>query len=357
MKKYIEKGNIQNEHSDYIWPISRSVTPDEMNTSFGPRINSNEWQFHRGMDLPVTELTPVYAITSGSIYLAGDGNDSFESRHVVIKVTPNSKNKRALFLIYLHLSQIGKYIEEGVEVGKGDYIGNVGLDKVPYHYLHIEFREANNKGRLDNRRIKHPLNYLPYIDTVNFNGKLRAKYQKSGPTTIKARLSFVGIDKNEGDLRAVEVSIYRNNSIITEPKIVDFEKAATIDKSGDNNDNLIFNNKDIGIEGYQTSNMGSKRYNDLHYGILIRNIADDCDKLSAKVIDIGGNVTESLDITILQLSSFEQSLNFEDGLMPPSGWRVAKSRTESNDENYIQSCRFPMKLLQLILEIGVCYVE
>jgi hypothetical protein len=27
--------------SEFIWPLSRSITPDEMNTSFGPRINSN----------------------------------------------------------------------------------------------------------------------------------------------------------------------------------------------------------------------------------------------------------------------------------------------------------------------------
>jgi hypothetical protein len=24
--------------TDYIWPLSKSATPDEMNTSFGPRI-------------------------------------------------------------------------------------------------------------------------------------------------------------------------------------------------------------------------------------------------------------------------------------------------------------------------------
>jgi hypothetical protein len=38
--------------SDYIWPLSKSMTPDEVNTSFAPRINRNEWDFHDGIDLP-----------------------------------------------------------------------------------------------------------------------------------------------------------------------------------------------------------------------------------------------------------------------------------------------------------------
>jgi hypothetical protein len=38
--------------SDYIWSLSKSMTPDEVNTSFAPRINRNEWDFHDGIDLP-----------------------------------------------------------------------------------------------------------------------------------------------------------------------------------------------------------------------------------------------------------------------------------------------------------------
>src|SRR5262245_25412381 len=46
-----ESSNAQNQKqvkmaSNYIWPLSKSTTPDEMNTSFGPRINTNKWDFH-----------------------------------------------------------------------------------------------------------------------------------------------------------------------------------------------------------------------------------------------------------------------------------------------------------------------
>lgn len=48
--------------TDYIWPLSNSTTPDEMNTSFGPRINNNKWDFHDGIDLPAPIGTPVHGI-------------------------------------------------------------------------------------------------------------------------------------------------------------------------------------------------------------------------------------------------------------------------------------------------------
>ena len=38
--------------SDYVWPLSKSTAADTMNTSFGPRINRNKWDFHDGIDLP-----------------------------------------------------------------------------------------------------------------------------------------------------------------------------------------------------------------------------------------------------------------------------------------------------------------
>lgn len=55
--------------ANYIWPLSNSTTPDEMNTSFGPRINKNRWDFHDGIDLPSDEgITPVYAMRDGKVH-------------------------------------------------------------------------------------------------------------------------------------------------------------------------------------------------------------------------------------------------------------------------------------------------
>jgi murein DD-endopeptidase MepM/ murein hydrolase activator NlpD len=46
----------------FIWPLSRSAMPDEMNTSFAPRVDSDRWDFHDGIDLPAAIGTPEYAM-------------------------------------------------------------------------------------------------------------------------------------------------------------------------------------------------------------------------------------------------------------------------------------------------------
>jgi len=57
-----------------------------MNTSFGPRINRNKWDFHDGIDLPAPIGTKVHAMRRGKVHRAGPGNPGpggFSSRHVV----------------------------------------------------------------------------------------------------------------------------------------------------------------------------------------------------------------------------------------------------------------------------------
>jgi hypothetical protein len=88
--------------TDYIWPVSNSATPDEMNTSFGPRINNNKWDFHDGIDRPAPIGTPVHAMRAGTVHLAGPRDDRFSSRHVVLKV--DDPKDGLMYLVYLHLA-------------------------------------------------------------------------------------------------------------------------------------------------------------------------------------------------------------------------------------------------------------
>ena len=55
----------------FIWPLGKGTTPDEMNTSFGPRIDADRWDFHDGIDLPAAVGTPVHAMADGVVHRAG----------------------------------------------------------------------------------------------------------------------------------------------------------------------------------------------------------------------------------------------------------------------------------------------
>ena len=50
--------------TDFIWPLNKTSTPDEMNTSYGPRIDADRWDFHDGIDLPAAVGTPVHAMAT-----------------------------------------------------------------------------------------------------------------------------------------------------------------------------------------------------------------------------------------------------------------------------------------------------
>ena len=56
---------------DYVWPLGNGMSPDEMNTSFGPRIDEDRWDFHDGIDLPAPIGTDVHAMRGGKVHHAG----------------------------------------------------------------------------------------------------------------------------------------------------------------------------------------------------------------------------------------------------------------------------------------------
>ena len=150
--------------SHFVWPLSKSPTPDEMNTSFGPRIDADRWDFHDGIDLPAPLGTPVHAMADGVVHRAGPADKTgpgqgFGSTHVLLQVCDPTDEQNNLFLVYLHLDTIAEGVIPGAQVNQGDVIGTVGQEDATYPHLHFEFR----KGGPEQRRSVHPLNYLHYL--------------------------------------------------------------------------------------------------------------------------------------------------------------------------------------------------
>ena len=47
-----------------------------MNTSYGPRIDADRWDFHDGIDLPAAVGTPVHAMADGVVHRAGPADQT-----------------------------------------------------------------------------------------------------------------------------------------------------------------------------------------------------------------------------------------------------------------------------------------
>ena len=301
----------------YVWPLSNSTTPDEMNTSFGPRIDEDNWDFHDGIDLPAPIGTPVHAMRAGTVHRFGEG-DGFSSRHVVLKV--DDPNDGLMYLVYLHLASIDPSVTNGANVTQGQVIGTVGEDGAEYPHLHFEFRRGTPKEKSS----VHPLSYLPYTDTPNFSPPIPDRFNRLG-SLMAARLLFGASCRLEGDLKRVEVD-FKSGATLLECRFVDFDNKTTINEG--NSDTRIFK-KDIGVEGYQKSPMNDPKRlrNDLKYGVLVRNIPSDCDTLIARVIDVGNNVATSAEIAVPDQVAVDEFVDFESGEMPPVGWKVVTSES------------------------------
>ena len=308
----------------FLWPLGNSSTPDEMNTSYGPRIDADRWDFHDGVDLPAAIGTPIHAMANGVVHRAGPADKTaagtgFGSTHVLLKVVDPKDGKNDLFLVYLHLDSIADGIIEGAKVKQGDLIGAVGQEDAEYSHLHMEFR----KGGPQEERSVHPLNYLPYVNTKNVtNLRLdRANFYRDTTDKSEVRLRFDVTNRKEGDVRGVHVKL-TGIGVAARELDVDFDKRDTIDS--DKGDEKEFKNG-IAVEGYQKSNLKGDGLTDLQYGVLINDLDPAFSTAEFQVLDVKNRKTQ-ITAPLLKLPTGETAVNsratFEGQTFPPRGWEL-----------------------------------
>ena len=315
-------------NSYFIWPLNKSpTTPDEMNTSYGPRIDADRWDFHDGIDLPAPLGTPVYAMAKGLVHSAGPADGIFGSTHVRLKVCDPTDGKDDLFLVYLHLDSIEECVTLGADVNQGDLIGTVGQEDAEYPHLHFEFR----KGGPEEKRSVHPLNYLHYPNTANFK-QLRLDrcnfYRDDYSDKRAVRLRFEAPDRREGDLQGVDVELSdkdKEGEGVDFLKLhVDFNDRDTI--NSDKGDQHAFNQNGIAVEGYQKSNLKGEGLSDLYYGVIVKDIAPKYKFLKLEVLDVKKGKTESPKFSLPTLKAGMRPINsrvgFEGQTFPPQGWEL-----------------------------------
>lgn len=192
----------------YDWPIS-GKTPNNLSSTFGPRLLNGSYDFHRGIDIPVACGTPVHAIADGIVRLSGV---YWYYTDRVVQIT-HSKLGGYYYSNYMHMLSV--VFSEDDEVQQGDIIGYSGESNIGgntacdpdnnFDHLHFEIRDNDYH---EDHAI-HPLVLLPYanetVPMIQFSS-----LDVSDP--ISPIVSFkVHEDRDENmelDLNRVEVIIY-----------------------------------------------------------------------------------------------------------------------------------------------------
>jgi hypothetical protein len=312
----------------FIWPIGKSPTqPDEMNTSYGPRIDADRWDFHDGIDLPASVGTPVHAMADGIVHRAGPADKAgpgqgFGSTHIILKVVDPIDDQDDLFLVYLHLDSIAQDVIQGAEVKQGDIIGAVGQEDATYPHLHFEFR----KGEPKEENSVHPLGYLGYSNKGNFTdlGLDRCNFYHRGDGDKRmVRLRFGVVNRRDGDVQGVDVELTGQGGA---PRTfhVDFDDRETI--VSNKGDQHAFKNG-IAVEGYQKSNLKGDGLKELRYGVLIEDITPEYESVALRVLDAKNEKPKNAEFPLPDLGVGKKPIHnragFEEGeAFPPQGWAL-----------------------------------
>ena len=137
------------------------------------------------------------------------------------------------------------------------------------------------------------------------------------------RLCFDALDRREGDLQGRRCGIegrWRRG-----PKLhVDFDDRDTI--KSDKGDEHAFKNG-IAVEGYQKSNLKGEGLSDLHYGVIVKDIAPGIQNpWNFRSWMLGTEQPETAELPLPKLEAGEEPVNsrvgFESQTFPPQGWEL-----------------------------------
>jgi hypothetical protein len=313
-------------NAPFIWPLGKSPdTPDEMNTSYGPRIDADRWDFHDGIDLPAPVGTPVHAMADGTVHRAGPADTTgpgqgFGSTHVLLKVVDPTDGDD-LFLVYLHLDSIAEGVIQDAHVKQGDIIGTVGQEDAEYPHLHFEFRKHTAKEE----NSVHPLHYLDYPNTANVKqlGVDRCNFSDANGEKRAVRLRFDVLNRLEGDVQGVDVEL-KGNDVDSRKLHVNFDDRNTI--VSDKGDEHAFNEDGIAVEGYQKSNLKGEGLSDLHYGVIVKDITPEFTSVQLQVLDARNGQPAIAEFPLPRFATNKQPVNsrvsFEGQTFPPRGWEL-----------------------------------
>jgi PKD repeat protein/murein DD-endopeptidase MepM/ murein hydrolase activator NlpD len=156
-----------------------AYSDEPLSSTYGPRplaSESNRYDFHRGVDIATPIGTPFFAITDGSVEIAGN-NASYSDPLVKLRhfrpgessCSPNG----CYHSYYLHIDSW--VVSEDDQVVKGQLLGYTGASSSGFEHVHFEVRDAPDFDVFSawSRDAIHPLSVVPYsagnTTTISFN--------------------------------------------------------------------------------------------------------------------------------------------------------------------------------------------
>ena len=77
----------------------------------------------------------------------------------------------------------------------------------------------------------------------------------------------------------------------------------------DKGDQHAFNEQGIAVEGYQKSNLKGEGLKDLHYGVLVKDIAPEFDPVKLPVLDVKNEKPKSAEFPLPTLEAGKKPVN------------------------------------------------
>ena len=159
-------------------PASRFGDPtysdEPLSSTFGPRplaSENNRYDFHRGVDIATPIGTPFFAITDGTIEIAGNHSSYSDPLIKLRHFRPGETSCNAggcYHSYYLHIDSW--VVNENDPVIKGQLLGYTGASGASgFEHLHFEVRNAPASDVLSawSRDAIHPLSVMPYAAPNN----------------------------------------------------------------------------------------------------------------------------------------------------------------------------------------------
>ncbi|UTW45301.1 M23 family metallopeptidase [bacterium SCSIO 12696] len=191
-----------------------------MSSTFGPRQLASQglrYDFHRGIDLPTDQNTPLFAIAAGEVIKAGADPAFADSVIQVRHYDPDTDDCDAIKCIssvYLHVNS--PVVSIGEQVVQGQMLGYSGASASGFAHLHFEIRQAPGNHDIRSnwqRDCRHPLAFLEYDDTGAANMLVTIEsVDSANPLLPVVTVSVEQTNGVELDVNRLEVEVRENQS-------------------------------------------------------------------------------------------------------------------------------------------------